>query len=218
MLNKMMIGALLSGVALFAVHTAMAADMVAPAPAPSLANTLSIELSPEFATTDSSNVDNYVKLGLSHSFSNNFVLGGTFAYTQRTDAASTSYEQFETSLGYKIKSGAFTLTPAVLVGVGVGTPKINAAVATESDAYYAVSLAGDMKLNDSLTWNVFNARYRNAFSTTWITPKIATGFTYKIDASDSVYISAGYAWKDKGLGAGLLGDKWNIAVGYKYSF
>ena len=218
MLNKIMVGALLSGVALFAVQPAIAADVAAPAPAASTSNTIAIELSPEFDANTGSNVDNYAKLSLSHSFDNNVVLGGSFTYTQRTDAVSTSVEQFETSLGYKMKSGAFTLTPSVLVGVGVGTPKINAAVATETDAYYAFTLAGDMKLNDSLTWNVFNARYRNAFSTTWITPKIATGFTYNIDAADSVYVSAGYAWKDKGLGAGLLGDKWNVAVGYKYSF
>ena len=48
MLNKITIGALLSGVALFAVQPAIAADVVAPAPAPSAANTISFEVNPEF--------------------------------------------------------------------------------------------------------------------------------------------------------------------------
>ena len=75
-----------------------------------------------------------------------------------------------------------------------------------------------MKIDSHWTWNVFNARYRNAFDYTWITPKIATGVTYKIDDNNAVYLSVANAWKDKGDGKGLVEDKYNIAVGYKYMF
>jgi hypothetical protein len=211
--------ALLSAAAFaFAAPAVHAADVSAPAPAPaSKNNSLSFEFGPEWKTKDGSWADDYVKLGYSHTFSNNFVWGGAFQYTWRSD--STSVDQLETSLGYKIKAGAFTLTPGVLLGYGFGdTPKINHLVPTEADGYYAATLAGDLKLNDQLTWNMFNVRYRNAFETTWITPKVSTGFTYKFDGSSSIYANVGYAWKDAGDGKGLLGDKWNVAVGYKFAF
>jgi len=227
MLNKITIGALLSSVALFAVHPAMAADVVSPAPAPSAANTLSLESSPEFydlagAGHAAGDLDDYYfKLGLSHSFDNNLVLGGVLQYTQRAPIAgvSSSVDQAEVSLGYKLKLDALTLTPGVLLGYGFGDePKINPANNFNPDAYWAVTLNADFKLNSQWTWNMFSLRYRNAFDYTWITPKVATGITYNIDKTDAVYLSVGNAWKDNGNGSGLVQDKYNIAVGYKYSF
>ncbi len=35
--------------------------------------------------------------------------------------------------------------------------------------YYALHLAGDLKLNSQWTRNIFEVRYRNAFEYTWIT-------------------------------------------------
>ncbi|MBG1231101.1 hypothetical protein [Aestuariivirga litoralis] len=192
----------------------IAAFVAAPAYA---GNTLSAEFSPEWKTKDGTWADDYVKFGLSHTFDNNVVWGGAFQHTWRAD--STTAEQIETNLGYKFKSGALTLTPGVLLGYGFGNaPKINHLVAGESDLYYAVSIAADLKINDSVTWNVINARYRNAFNTTWITPKISTGVTFNIDKSNAIYANVGYAWKDAGDGKGLLADKWNVAVGYKFNF
>ena len=165
------------------------------------------------------------KSRLSHSFSNNVVLGGDIQYTQRAVIAgvSSSVDQAEITLGYKLKLDAVTLTPGVLLGYGFGDePKINPApglaAAQNADAYWAVTLNGDFKINSQWTWNVFSLRYRNAFDYTWITPKVSTGVTYNIDKTDAVYFNVGNAWKDKGDGNGLLEDKYNIAVGYKYSF
>ncbi len=197
---------------------AYAADVAAP-PAPKPSNTLSLEFSPEWKTSDGSLADDYLKFGYAHSFDNNFVWGAAFQYAWRPDP--NSYDQIETSLGYKFKSGDFTLTPTATLGYGFGdAPKINPAKghAGDAEAYYAVSLAGDWKLDDHWTWNVFNIRYRNAFDVTWITPKVATGITYKVDGNNAIYTTVGYAWKDKGDGNGLQGDKWNVAVGYKLSF
>src|SRR5665213_4107642 len=185
MLNKITIGALLSSVALFAVHPAMAADVVSPAPAPSAANTISLESSPEFYDLAGAGHgagdlnDYYFKLGLSHSFDNNLVLGGSLQYTQRAPNGSggSSVDQAEASLAYKLKLGdSVTLTPGVLLGYALGDqPKINPADNTTPDAYWAVTLNGGLKLNSHWTWNAFSLRYRNAFDYTWITPKIATG-------------------------------------------
>ncbi len=96
---------------IFAVP-AFAAD-VAPAPAPSKNNSISIEFSPEWSTAASTYgqwADDYIKLGYSHTFDNNIVWGAAFQYTWRPDPKGTA-DQAETSIGYKFKAGAFTLTP-----------------------------------------------------------------------------------------------------------
>ncbi len=84
-------------------------------------------------------------------------------------------------------------------------------------AYYVASGTVDWKLDSKWTWNAINARYRNSFSTTWITPKVSTGFTYTIDPRQSTYFSVGYAWKE-GTSGSLKADKINVAVGYKVGF
>ncbi len=198
------------------ISAANAAD-VAEVPAPKPSNTLSLEFSPEWKTSDGSVADDYLKFGYSHSFDNNIVWGAAFQYAWRPD--STSVDQLETSLGYKLKAGAFTFTPSALVGYGFGDhPNINHLAKTDAEAYYAFVLAADFKIDDHWTWNIVNARYRNAFDTTWITPKVSTGITYKFDSTNAIYANVGYAWKDAGDGKGLLGDKWNVALGYKLSF
>ena len=226
MLNKKMIGGIAAVVVAFAVQPALAAD--APKK-PKPMNTLSLEMAPEIygATSSSHNAGDFAdmayKAALSHTFENNIVFGGAFQYTQRwpdLKSAASSVDQAELSLGYKWKlTDAFTVTPAVLLGYAFGDqPKIDPNNKFNPDGYYAASLSGDLKLDSHWTWNVFNVRYRNAFDYTWITPKIATGITYKVDDNNAVYLSVGNAWKDKGDGNGLLEDKYNIAVGYKYSF
>ena len=63
---------------------------------------------------------------------------------------------------------------------------------------------------------MFELRYRNALDYTFITPKVATGLTYEWGPFRYVYGSIGYAWKD--TGNGLLGDKFNVAFGYRHTF
>jgi hypothetical protein len=202
----------------FKFGAAAVALMVFAAPAAHAGNTLSIEGSPEWKPAGTP-ADDYLKLGYSHSFDNNFVLGTTFQYTTRTDGTATDYEQAEINAGYKIKNGAFTLTPAIYLGYAFGNaPKVDHLNAGASELYYAATLAADIKLNDQFTWNLVQVRYRNAFNTTWITPKVQTGFTWNVDKQNAFYINAGYAWKDAGDGKGLQGDKYNVAVGYKFNF
>ena len=204
------------GVAIMLSASSVFAADVAPAPAPAKTNTLSIEVSPEWKTSNGVWADDYFKLGYSHTFDNNIVWGAAYQHTFRD---TNSADQIESSLGYKLKSGALTVTPSMLLGYGFGDqPRIDRTNNFAPEAYYAFAIAADVKLDDHWTWNAVNARYRNAFNVTWITPKVSTGITYKIDGSSSIYANVGYAWKDNGNGAGLLGDKWNVAAGYKFAF
>ncbi|MET2828199.1 hypothetical protein [Mesorhizobium shangrilense] len=219
------------GICLLMATPSFAADLVeaAPPPAPAAPTwTIGIEGSPEFyainngSNTARSLADTYFKLSVSHSFDNNFV-GGVFIQPTFKTGGKTQYYG-EASVGYKIKlNDVFTLTPSVAVGYtwhDTGIPK-------DGDAngqipYYALYLAGDWKLTKQWTWNVFNLRYRNGFSTKWETPKVATGVTYNIDSTNAVYLNVGYSWKKIDTTSSpyndLAADKINIALGYKHSF
>jgi len=209
----------------------------APAPAPSatpLGDTISLEFSPEFlaatypgTTTHQAGAwaDTYGKVGFSHNLGNGWGLGVSIQDTVK--AGSGAYKgagnfQPEVSLGYKWKQDALTFG----ITGAVGYTSSAVVVPNSSGAYYALSGTVDWKLDSKWTWNVINARYRNAFAGSWFTPKLATGVTYQIDARQAVYTSFGYSWVDKGDYwnptkddvTGLQPDKYNIAFGYKLGF
>ena len=215
------------GVCLSMATSAFAADLVEAPPPAAPTWTIAIEGDPEFYAIDNGSntarslADTYFKFSVSHNFDNNFVGGIFIQPTFKTGGKSQYYA--EASLGYKIKiTDAFTLTPSL----GLGYTWHDTGIIKDADAnanvpYYALYLAGDWKLSKQWTWNVFNFRYRNAFSTTWETPKLATGVTYNIDSANAVYASVGYSWKKTDTTSApyndLAGDKWNIGIGYKHS-
>ena len=215
------------GVCLSMATSAFAADLVEAPPPAAPTWTIALEGDPEFYAIDNGSntarslADTYFKLSVSHSFDNNFVGGIFIQPTFKTGGKSQYYA--EASLGYKIKiTDAFTLTPSV----GLGYTWHDTGIIKDADAnanvpYYALYIAGDWKVSKQWTWNVFNFRYRNAFSTTWETPKLTTGVTYNIDSTNAVFASVGYSWKKTDTTSApyneLAGDKWNIGIGYKHS-
>jgi hypothetical protein len=182
----------------------------------------------------------YGKASLSYTFDNPWVVGGSFEgqvkknRNSNGDFIDNTYQSYlEGTVGYKFKWDAFTLTPSAGIGYTWGATGIYGDTAADKDqdaAYYALYLAGDWKLDKQWTWNVFNLRWRDAFNYTWKTPKIATGVTYSINSQNSIHATVGYAWKEvSSVGqastppfnpnyGSLDGDKWNIAIGYKYAF
>ena len=197
-----------------------------PAPAPSatpLGDTISIEFSPEWygggAHQAGQYADTYGKVGFSHSLGNGWGMGVSIQDTVKANNGGSNFQP-EASLGYKWKMNALTF--GVTGALGYTTSAI--VVPGSSGTYYAVSGTVDWKLDSKWTWNVINARYRDAFSGSWITPKVSTGVTYQIDPRQAIYTSFGYAWVDKGQypnptpDAGLQPDKYNVAVGYKIGF
>ena len=159
----------------------------------------------------------YGKLGISHVFGSGWELGGSFQsqVNIESDGGDTYRYYAEAHLGYKLKlDTAFTLTPSAAIGEVWGHTGITPA--NPSALYYAFYLAGDWRLSPRWTWNVFDARYRNAFDFTWVTPKIATGIAYEINSQNSISTSVGYSWKDSGKG--LKPDEITANLGYKYAF
>jgi hypothetical protein len=207
-------------------------------PAAALLNTLSFETSPEFYALATSShtsgqlADWYGKLGyslnLGSGFSGSLAVQDTFKVSGAP--INLTQQQYEAALAYKLSAGGgVSFTVSALLGYTAGNTGyvggkasggalVDLGNSDDGYLYYAISGAVDWKVDSHWTWNVVNVRYRNAFDRTWLTPKVATGVTYAIDSADSVYANVGYGWKDTGNGAGLLADKFNVAVGYKYSF
>lgn len=225
-------GTRLPGLALallaFAGHSAWAADagsIKARHP-----TTLSLELSPEYyaegkpgSHQEGELASYYAKLGLSHQFENDFVLGAAIQHTHRVpdeSSGSSSYDQAEASLGYKIRlTDPFSLTPSAVIGYAFGEePKIDSDDPEKQAFYYAIKLAADLEITPDLTWNIIEVRYRDAFSYTWKTPKIQTGFTFAVGERSKVNVNAGTSWKNVGDDEGYVPDKFIAAIEYKFSF
>ena len=209
---------------------ALAADLMAPAkpaaaaPAPAPTTTIGIEVSPEFGADPSVPAkydqlqDDYFKGSISHSLGNGFSIGSSFQFVDKTTATPNLFNYLvDASLAYKFKlNDDFSVTATGGIGYNFGATGVGAGTG-QNFAYYYGTAALDDKLDSHWTWNIINARYRNGVGVIWVTPKVQTGVTYNIDANDAVYANIGYGWKDT-TGAGLKPDKWNVAVGYKYSF
>jgi hypothetical protein len=210
-------------IALVVSRPALAADLapVNPPPAPSVwgTTTIGLEASPEFnALSSSSNAagsyaDTEAKLGVTHTFANNWFVGGLLQLTVKNNNTYQNY--VEGSVGYIFDFDKFKLKPSAAIGDTGGATGLGAS-STANAYYYALYLAGDLKLNSQWTWNIFEVRYRNAFEYTWITPKVTTGLTYEWSPGNFVYSNVGYAWKN--TGGGLIGDKVNVAVGFRHRF
>ncbi len=209
----------------FAADLPVKAAAAPAAPAPT--TTLALEVSPEFVAASGATQNNiadwYAKGTVSYAVAPGWTVAAAVQDTIKpaTSAFNGLYQyQIEASAAYKFKlNDQFSVTGTAGLGLtggntgyagGIYTGGAGAVDLGNSDdtfGYYFVQAALDYKLDSHWTWNVIQARYRNAFNETWITPKIATGVTYNIDATDAVYFSLGYAWKDKGNGAGLVADK-----------
>lgn len=190
--------------------------------------TLGIEGSPEFYAIDNGSneagdfANAYYKLSLSRRFDEGFVGGISFEQSFKTQHKVQYYA--EATLGYKFElNDRFALTPKI--GAGYTWRDTGVIKGDNSDAdigYYVISLAGDLSVTPHLTWNMFEARYRNGFEAVWLTPKVATGLTYEFDSYSAVYVNVGYAWKKLDTSTSpyddLSGDKVNVAIGFKHSF
>ena len=236
-MNKLLIGLTAS---VLSVGPALAADfseanpvVSPPATVSSGSNTFQAEFDTEFQESNSKTAspkkgdvaDYYGKFTLAHTFDGGVVISGFFQPQYDLHPGKTNLWKYYTEgdIGYKIKlSDWFTLTPSAGIGGVFGDTGVNPSSKTNKNpdaAYYAFYLAGDLKLSSSWTWNVFNLRYRDAFSYRWITPKVATGITYNVSKYAALYGTVGFSWKDTGTGGNSGNpDKLNVGAGVKVNF
>lgn len=194
------------GANLLAAPLAAAEDIAA---SPSIANSIGVEVAPEFRALTGALVDGYIKANGSHTFDNGLIWGGSFQYTDKVNG----FRQYqpETTLGYNIKLDQIWSVP-VSAGVGYRWDDNPKAIPSQAFAYYVLNAGLNMKISENWTWNAISARYRDAFEGGWQTPKVTTGLTYAIDHQNSIYGNVGYAWRNG------LPNKISVAFGYKYGF
>ena len=209
---------------------ATTAKPAAPAPAPATnGTTIGLELSPEFFADPSKSTyghinDAYFKGTVTQTVAPGWSVSGSLQTIDKVSNSPATWQfQVDGNLAYKAKLNSnFSVTLTGGAGYTWGNTGYTGGVAVAAPAgvdpffYYYGQVALDDKIDANWTWNIVNVRLRQAVGVQWFTPKIQTGVTYNIDASNAVYANVGYAWKDNG--SGLKPDKINVAVGYKYSF
>ena len=225
---------LLAAALLLTTAPAFAADLIAapadpakPAPAATNGTTIGLELSPEFFA-DPANAkygqlnDVYFKGTVTQTVAPGWSISSSLQTVDKTSNSPATWQFLvDGNLAYKAKlNNNFSVTLTGGVGYTWGNTGYTAGapvtLGVDPFFYYYGQVALDDKLDANWTWNVVNVRLRQAVGVQWFTPKIQTGVTYNIDSSNAVYANIGYAWKDNG--SGLKPDKFNVAVGYKYSF
>ncbi len=225
---------LLAAALLLTTAPAFAADLIAapadpakPAPAATNGTTIGLELSPEFFA-DPANAkygqlnDVYFKGTVTQTVAPGWSISSSLQTVDKTSNSPATWQFLvDGNVAYKAKlNNNFSVTLTGGGGYTWGNTGYTGGVAVPAGVdpffYYYGQVALDDKIDANWTWNVVNVRLRQAVGVQWFTPKIQTGVTYNIDSSNAVYANIGYAWKDNG--SGLKPDKFNVAVGYKYSF
>lgn len=150
-----------------------------------------------------------VTVNASHTFDIGIILGGSLQYTDTAFSDSATVNA-ETTLGYRFHLND---TLSLIASVGVGE-RMQVSGKGDDIAYYVLRTGANVKLNDTVTWDAIAFRYRDAFDPDddYLTPQLATGFSFKLDEHNSVSTKVEYNWKD------WKPDTVGLVLGYSYSF
>ena len=150
-----------------------------------------------------------VTVNASHTFDIGIILGGSLQYSNTAFSDSATLNA-ETTVGYRLRLND---TLSLIASVGVGE-RLQVSGTGDDIAYYVLRTGANVKLNDTVTWDAIAFRYRDAFDTDddYLTPQLATGFTFKLDEHNSVSTKVEYNWKD------WKPDTVGFVLGYAYSF
>jgi hypothetical protein len=152
--------------------------------------------------------DTKYELNGSHSFDNGLIFGGSFLYSD-TAFSSRASQNLEGTIGYRMPlTSAFSVTGSV----GVGEHwRENPSTAFP---YYVLRIAAGVDLNERIAWDIVSYRFRDAFdpNDNYNTPQVATGFTYKLDADNSISAKIMRNWKEGEP------SSTGISLGYKKKF
>ncbi|UVC14447.1 hypothetical protein [Mesorhizobium onobrychidis] len=134
-----------------------------------------------------------VDISASHTFDVGVILGASVQYSD-TAFSNSATANLETTAGYRVH---FNDIVSVKGSVGVGA-RMQVSGDGDDIAYYVLRAEADIKLNNTVTWNAIAFRYRDAFDVDddYLTPQLATGFTFKLDEHNSVSSKVQYNWKD----------------------
>ena len=151
------------------------------------------------------------EVSASHTFDVGIVLGGSVQYSN-TAFSDKATVNIEATVGYRLNLDLNDRL-SVTASIGVGE-RLQVSGTGEDIAYYVIRTGADLKLSDTVAWNAVAFRYRDAFDSDddYLTPQLATGFTFKLDEHNSVSTKIQYNWKDWNP------DTIGFALGYSRSF
>jgi len=150
-----------------------------------------------------------VELAVAHEFDVGIILGGSMEYANVAFSDSATLN-LETTLGYRVRVNDVI---SLLGSVGVGE-RLQVSGSGDDIPYYVLRAAADLKLNDAVTWNAVALRYRDGFDPDddYLTPQVATGFTFSLDDHNAVSTKVQYNTKDHEP------DTVGFALGYSHGF
>lgn len=149
------------------------------------------------------------EIGVAHTLDGGVILGASMEYANTAFSDSATLN-LETTVGYRMHLNEVV---SVLGSVGVGE-RVQVSGSGDDIAYYVLRAAADLKLNETVTWNAVALRYRDGFDPDddYLTPQIATGFTFGLDDHNAISTKLQYNTKDHE--PNTIG----FALGYSHGF
>lgn len=161
-------------------------------------------------------IKNLPKTGITYTYGlPSGFFGAVNVSTNQSYSTNAVDNNFEGRAGYKTSFGAFTLSGQGGIGYHQISTKDSGNNAIGGYPYYALYAAGDYKINDALTLNAVQYRYRNAFDTfyNYESHQLGTGLTYNFTKTQAVYGKYQY-----NMDQNFNNTSNTVSVGYKVSF
>ncbi len=136
--------------------------------------------------------DTKYELNGGHTFDNGLIFGGSFQFSD-TAFSSRASENLEGTFGYRVPfDRAFSVTGSAGVGEH-WRQNPNTAF-----PYYVLRIAAALDVSEHVMWDLVSYRYRDSFDPrdNYNTPQVATGFTYRFDADNSISVKVMRNWKE----------------------
>jgi len=160
------------------------APVAAPAPAaPTDAITIGIQYDSDPVTnSNAKQQDTQASINWVHQLGGGLAVGAKAAMADTANGGNVFKGNAEADAYYTMPVFAGLNLKAA---VGIGAKQNSGSAAFD---YYALYTGADYKLNDSITLNAINYRYRNAFDTinNFESHQLATGVTYNLDTYNAV--------------------------------
>jgi hypothetical protein len=133
------------------------------------------------------------EINASHIFDTGIALGTSAEYSDTAFSKSATLN-LEATLGYRFH---FNDALSMIGSIGIGE-RLQVSGEGNNIPYYVLRIGADLKLTKIVTWHVVAFRYRDGFDSSddYLTPQLATGFSFKVGDRDTISSKIQYNWKD----------------------
>lgn len=181
-------------------------------------HTLDISAGATFSK-DMEDTVNLPEVGVAYTYGmpTGFNVGAALSVSQANNAPYALESAVEGRMGYNYKLSVVTLGAKAGLGYRMASELDATGAQSDGHPFYAGYLSADVDLNNAITLNLVNYRYRNSFDTdryAYESHLVGTGVTFNVAEGRAFYVAYGHEFgKDNGAN-----DTNSVTAGFKLGF